>query len=423
MTTTNTPSFNGTDKMLKSENDDDLFKSAIDDTAGALVSDECTKENGEEDVEENENNSSMKEVNINNIPEILDDKLNLNEKLSPNILTDESRDQFIEIEVTEANKIGEGMSSYVTYKVETKTNIGLFRKKSMSVHRRFSDFLGLHDKLTEKYLRSGRIIPPAPEKNVFDGDLPKATNTSALSGAGVKRFFNKFGETVNKITYKMDENEPWFDEKTILLENIDIQLRKLHSNVELLVINRKDLAVSTSQFAKAAALLSNCEEHTGLSRALAQLADVEEKLENIHNDQAISDFSILCELLKDYVALIGAVRNTFHERVKSYQHWQHSQIMLKKKRELKDRMEYAKRTDKIEAISQEIIEWEAKVSRCEEEFQKVSKVIKLEFEQFENNRIKEFKTLVTNYLEVLAQHQTQVMKCWQIFLPEAKAIN
>lgn len=41
-----------------------------------------------------------------------------------------------------------------------------------------------------------------------DGDLPKATNTSALSGAGVKRFFNKFGETVNKITFKMDESEP-----------------------------------------------------------------------------------------------------------------------------------------------------------------------------------------------------------------------
>lgn len=41
-----------------------------------------------------------------------------------------------------------------------------------------------------------------------EGDLPKATSTSALSGAGVKRFFNKFGETVNKITYKMDESEP-----------------------------------------------------------------------------------------------------------------------------------------------------------------------------------------------------------------------
>lgn len=38
-------------------------------------------------------------------------------------------------------------------------------------------------------------------------ELPKATSTSALSGAGVMRLFNKVGETVNKITYKMDETD------------------------------------------------------------------------------------------------------------------------------------------------------------------------------------------------------------------------
>lgn len=40
-----------------------------------------------------------------------------------------------------------------------------------------------------------------------DMELPRATNTSALSSAGVMRLFNKVGETVNKITYKMDEND------------------------------------------------------------------------------------------------------------------------------------------------------------------------------------------------------------------------
>jgi hypothetical protein len=45
-------------------------------------------------------------------------------------------------------------------------------------------------------------------KLIADCELPKATSTSALSGAGVMRLFNKVGETVNKITYKMDENEP-----------------------------------------------------------------------------------------------------------------------------------------------------------------------------------------------------------------------
>lgn len=58
------------------------------------------------------------------------------------------------------------MSSYVAYRVFTKTNMPIFSKHEFAVLRRFSDFLGLHEKLTEKYLRSGRIIPPAPEKSI-----------------------------------------------------------------------------------------------------------------------------------------------------------------------------------------------------------------------------------------------------------------
>ncbi len=37
------------------------------------------------------------------------------------------------------------------------------------MYRRFSDFLGLHDKLVEKYMTQGRIVPPAPEKSVIGG--------------------------------------------------------------------------------------------------------------------------------------------------------------------------------------------------------------------------------------------------------------
>lgn len=70
----------------------------------------------------------------------------------------------------------------------------------------------------------------------------------------------------------------WFEEKEIQIENLDLQLRNLHGAVESLVINRKELAHSSGSFAKSAAVLSNCEEHTGLSRALSQLADVFEKV-------------------------------------------------------------------------------------------------------------------------------------------------
>jgi len=70
----------------------------------------------------------------------------------------------------------------------------------------------------------------------------------------------------------------WFEEKTQNIEALENQLRKVYGSVELLVINRKELALATGTFAKSAAILSNNEEHTSLSRILSQLAEVEEKV-------------------------------------------------------------------------------------------------------------------------------------------------
>ena len=53
-----------------------------------------------------------------------------------------------------------------------QTDIPDFRQTEMEVCRRFSDFLGLHEKLVVKHLHQGRIIPPAPEKSVI-GEIKK----------------------------------------------------------------------------------------------------------------------------------------------------------------------------------------------------------------------------------------------------------
>ena len=69
-----------------------------------------------------------------------------------------------------------------------------------------------------------------------------------------------------------------------------------------------ELSTSTAVFAKSAAMLGNVEEHTTLSRALSQLAETEEKIETVQKQQADTDFYVLAELLKDYIALIGSVK-------------------------------------------------------------------------------------------------------------------
>ena len=79
---------------------------------------------------------------------------------------DEAADTFIEVTISDPQKVGEGMSSYMAYRLTTKTNLKHFKHNNFSVIRRFSDFLGMHEKLTEKHAPHGRIIPPAPEKNL-----------------------------------------------------------------------------------------------------------------------------------------------------------------------------------------------------------------------------------------------------------------
>lgn len=66
--------------------------------------------------------------------------------------------------------------------------------------------------------------------------------------------------------------------------------------------------MNTASFAKSAAMLGNSEDHTALSRALSQLAEVEEKIDQLHQDQSYADFYLISELLGDYVRLITAVK-------------------------------------------------------------------------------------------------------------------
>ncbi|KAL3250039.1 hypothetical protein MRX96_055650 [Rhipicephalus microplus] len=382
-------------------------------------------------------------------------------------------EEFVEISVREPQKVGEGMGAYVTYRVVTRTNAPYYRKTQFSVNRRFSDFLGLHEKLVEKHLHMGRIVPPAPEKSVLgmtkikmskdeqvtsedfverrraalerflqrtaahpslrvdpdfreflelETELPRATNTSSLSGAGMFRLISRMGDSVSKITTKMDEADPWFEEKQQQIDNLDIQLKRLHASVENMVQQRRELSQSTGAFAKSAAMLGNCEEHTGLSRALSKLAEVGERVEQLQGRQANHDFYCLAELVKDYLSLVGAIKDVFHQRVKVYQTWQHAQQMLARKREAKAKLELAAKSEKIPQARQEVLEWEAKVERGQEEFENVSRVIRTEMDRFELNRIADFRNSVVRYFEFLLDTQQQLIKYWETFLPEAKAI-
>uniref|UniRef100_A0A669DGH2 Sorting nexin 1 n=1 Tax=Oreochromis niloticus TaxID=8128 RepID=A0A669DGH2_ORENI len=319
---------------------------------------------------------------------------------------EEAKDSFdVDVAVTNPEKVGDGMNAYVAYKVSTRTSLPMFRSKVFSVRRRFSDFLGLYEKLSVKQSLHGCIIPPPPEKSVVGmtkvkvgmddpssvefverrraalerylqrvvshpsllqdpdvreflerEDLPRAVNTQALSGAGFLKMINKASDAVNKMTIKMNESDTWFEDKFQEVENEEQQLRKLHVVVDSLVNHRKELCGNTAVFAKSLAMLGNSEDNTALSRALSQLAEVEDKMEQLHQEQAASDFFIFAELLGDYIRLLGAVRGCFDQRMRAWQRWQEAQSTLQKKREAEAKLLWANKPDKLQQAKEEITE-------------------------------------------------------------------
>lgn len=105
----------------------------------------------------------------------------------------------------------------------------------------------------------------------------------------------------------------WFEEKTSQIDSLDIQLRSLHSAVDCLTIQRKELANFTGATAKSIAVLGHGEPGASLGRALAQLAETLEKVEVIRRTQSNSDLYQFGEMLRDYVALIGAIKVCVHD--------------------------------------------------------------------------------------------------------------
>uniref|UniRef100_A0A3B3THA8 Sorting nexin-2 n=1 Tax=Paramormyrops kingsleyae TaxID=1676925 RepID=A0A3B3THA8_9TELE len=352
----------------------------------------------------------------------------------------------IQISVSDPEKVGKPLRAALVRAV-SPTSLTVFSRNDFSVKRRFSDFLGLHSKLASKYMHIGYIVPPAPEKSIVgmtkvkvgkedlsstefvekrrsalerylmrtvkhpvllqdpdvlqfleSSELPRAVSTQALSGAGILRMVNRAADAVNRMTIKMNEADVWFEEKQQQFENLDQQLRKLHGSVEALVCHRKELSVNTASFARSAAMLGNSEDHTALSRALSQLAEVEEKIDQLHQEQAYADFYLFSELLGDYVRLITAVKAVFENRMKTWSKWQDAQLMLQKKREAESKLQFTNKPDKLQQAKDEIKEWEAKVQQGERDFEQISKTIRKEVGRFE------------------------LIKYWEAFLPEAKAI-
>ncbi|CAB4056270.1 SNX1_2 [Lepeophtheirus salmonis] len=221
------------------------------------------------------------------------------------------------------------------------------------------------------------------------------------------------GDKVSNLTLKMDETDEWFVEKTQFIDALDIQLKKLHGITEALVEHRKSLANNTELLSDSLNKLAQVEENSKLSNAISKLSDVQYRVGRVHRGQSETDLYDLSELIKDYIGLVGAAKDSFSERVKAWQNWQQIANMLMKKRESKVKAEMQQKTERIEQLSREIAEYERQQEMAQENFDKISRLIKKEFDFFDNQRAIDFKKSILVYLEKMFRSQESIAEKWE----------
>lgn len=100
---------------------------------------------------------------------------------------------------------------------------------------------------------------------------------------------------------------------------LDAHLKKLHQAIDTMTNCRKgtsifsierniifslELCVSTEAFSKSVATLGNVEENDTVSRALARLAEVEEKVEGLHEEQVGKGWSDVRRIVLNVVVTV-----------------------------------------------------------------------------------------------------------------------
>ncbi|KAL4248104.1 hypothetical protein ABKN59_007781 [Abortiporus biennis] len=357
------------------------------------------------------------------------------------------------ITVDDPQRVGDPIRAYTMYTVHTKTTSPLYSKSSFSVLRRYSDFLWLYETLSMN--NPGVVVPPAPEKNPFgrfdssfveqrrlalEKCIGKIANHPVLQkDTDLKLFLESdtfaldikhrkaeiahekgglmasIGQTIaGPRFYETDE---WFDKQKSYLDSLELQLKGLVKSIDLVSKQRMELSIATADFAQTLTELSTSDIGKNLSAAIAGLAEVERKAQDLQSIQSQDDMITIMSTADEYARLINSVRLAFNSRIRTYHAWQNADSNVKKVKQQHEANRSGGRlpSDQLSRSLQYVAEAERRALDAKQEFEHVSKLVKNEVGRFEKERIEDFKTSLEAFLEGMIARQKELIGAWEAF--------
>lgn len=388
---------------------------------------------------------------------------------APPLVVSEPIGPAFTISVGDPQKVGSSLnvaSQHILYTVRTRTTSPHFRRSDFSVLRRFSHFLWLFDALTLN--NPGVIVPGMPEKSamgrfdaefveqrrvaletalnkivahpmlVGDPDLrlflesdtfnidikQRKIDTAAESKGG--GFLSSWTSSVS--TPRFVEFDDFFDNRKVILDGFEAQLRSLIGTLSVATKLRVHVHSSLGELADAFAALATCDISGPLKAAFERAAAVERRTRELAEQQLRSEEQVggLTSTAEAYLRLCSSVRHAFASRVQSYHTWQASESTLRKARVSHDKVKHSGRSEMLGMSLAEVADAERRALNAKQEFDDVSKLLKAEMARYDKEKVEDFKKAIEGYVDGMLTRQREIVAIWtsyQQHLLKAAEVN
>lgn len=343
------------------------------------------------------------------------------------------------------------------------------------VTRRYKDFRWIYHQLQNNHM--GRIIPPPPAKQTYIGRFNESfienrrlslekmlnkisnilvlsndddfimfltsedfTNESKererISGSGASLQNNDSLDNENNLTdttadtsssnngfmssifsmsNKIDEPDEYFDSKKHYIENLEVNLKNFYQAIELIINQRIDIVNIIEQVSITVEELANIEISKKTSELLLAFNDIQIKLKDNLDRINLQDHLTLGFTIEEYLRIIGSIKFIFDQRLKIYQSYQNYLTDLTKKKSQLSKSKLKNQIDKVNQLNFEVDKLSTRTETFEKKFKSVSEIIKTELENFEFEKIDDFRNSVEIFIESSIESQKESIELWETF--------
>jgi VPS5-like protein len=189
--------------------------------------------------------------------------------------------------------------------------------------------------------------------------------------------------------------------------------------METMVGQRKMMAEAAGDFSASLHALSTVELSPTLSGPLDALSELQLTIRDVYDRQAQQDVLTFGIILEEYIRLIGSVKQAFGQRQKAFYSWHSAESELQKKKATQDKLlrQGKSQQDRLNQVGAEVGEAERKCHHARLLFEDMGRLMRVELDRFEREKVEDFKSGVETFLESAVEAQKEV--CYARLLPQA----